>query len=237
MSKITLITPTGGRPDAFKLCERWMSRQKVGIDQWLVVDDTFPHYPDSKTELTMEQQKILAPLPWKKGINTQRYNLGAMLPYITGDFVFVIEDDDYYSPDYLNIMSKMLGYLDVVGECDAKYFHVGLPAWKEMKNFGHACLCQTAFRRDSLELFEKAVHSGEYYIDIKLWDLVKESRIKMCLFGGAPYSVGIKGMPGKFGLGVGHRPQGFTMDVEFRQLRSWIGDDYKVYKDMKLKLV
>ena len=37
---ITLITPTCNRPEAFALCEYWMSRQTYsGEIQWIVVDD------------------------------------------------------------------------------------------------------------------------------------------------------------------------------------------------------
>ena len=49
MSGVTLITPTGDRPQCFRLCEHWMRRQTYdGTVQWIVVDDG--HSPTRATQ-------------------------------------------------------------------------------------------------------------------------------------------------------------------------------------------
>src|SRR5687768_6841694 len=50
---ITVITPTADRPAAWPLAERWMARQTVQPDQWIVADDGIAPAP-----LTMGQQHI-----------------------------------------------------------------------------------------------------------------------------------------------------------------------------------
>lgn len=36
---ITIITPTGDRHEMFSLCAKWVSKQTVQPNQWIIVDD------------------------------------------------------------------------------------------------------------------------------------------------------------------------------------------------------
>ena len=95
---LTLITPTGGRPEAFALCERWMGRQTYRGDvQWIVVDDC-----EEATVVTMGQT-VIRPQPWwKLGAPTTQYaNVRAALELVKHDKIVHIEDDDWYGPTYL----------------------------------------------------------------------------------------------------------------------------------------
>jgi hypothetical protein len=63
-----------------------------------------------------------------------------------------------------------------------------------------------------------------------LWSLVRRNE---CAFSHQMTVVGIKGLPGRAGLGVGHRPgTGWTPDPDFVRLRSWIGDDVDSYTNL-----
>ena len=74
---IIAITPTGGRPEAFLLCEMWMARQTRQPDLWIVVDDVEP-----QTSCTMNQIHIAPTEPWNDGPSTQHRNILLALDYI-----------------------------------------------------------------------------------------------------------------------------------------------------------
>jgi hypothetical protein len=222
---ITLITPTGGRPEAFKQCEKYISRQSIrGSIQWIVVDDCNP-----PTKCTMGQEYIQGPMPWQEGINTQRPNMDAAFNRIKGEYIFVIEDDDWYSFEYLEMMQDLLKDYSVCGEGNAKYYHVGNRTYLENGNTKHVSLCQTGLRKGALPLLYKAIHSGELYIDIKLWGMAAESHVSRAVVHDAGLVVGIKGMPGRGGIGLGHKQKGM-FDVNGEKLKSWVGEDAEFYK-------
>lgn len=229
---VTLVTPTGNRPEAFKLCEKYMSRQSVWgrTDiEWLVIDDGA-----TPTETNLNQIRIEAPKKWKPHINTQRYNLDAAISHIKGDFIFFIEDDDWYHPNYLETYLDLLKGVDAVGEVDTMYYNIKSRSFKGMENFRHASLCQTAISKKLLYTFEAALHSGEAYFDITLWQMItKDKNFKKRFFFGERLCIGIKGMPGRTGIGVGHCPQDFISDPSMAKLAVFIGnEDAKVYKNI-----
>lgn len=87
-----------------------MERQSHPLDQWIVVDDGPTTMP-----LTL-QQTLIRPQPLWSGENTQRRNLLAALNALETDFILIIEDDDWYSPDYVAGMVSQLEDHGVVGE-------------------------------------------------------------------------------------------------------------------------
>lgn len=225
--KITLITPTGGRGESFSLCERWMRNQTIWSDeiQWLLIDDCTP-----RTEFSLGQEYHRGPKEWKSGINTQRLNMDLALTKVKGDYIFIIEDDDYYAPTYLETMLDLLKHFNVVGEGNAKYYSLTVPGYKEMRNQSHASLCQTALRKEQLPLLESAVNSGEIYFDIVFWSNVADENISSCLFYDKNLAVGVKGMPGRFGIGVGHKQKDYYFDANCAKLSAWIGNDAQFYE-------
>lgn len=229
---VTVITTTGYRPEALALCKDMMSEQTfVGEVQWLIVCDN-PEEMEEELQLdNWRIQYIPGPLTWKPGINTQRYNLEAARPYIKGDYIIIAEDDDIFKNTYIEEYVKLLDSHQVVGECGATYYNVGHRCWKEMENYQHASLCQTAFRKEVLDTFYQAVHSGEIYIDIVFWKLVQKERLNWNLFAGKNLCIGIKGMPGRPGIGVGHAPIGYVSDPYYGKLTSLVGKEYtEIYK-------
>ena len=92
----TLLTPTGDRPEAFKLCQNWIGKQDyIGKIRWIIVDDgTISTEIKYKTHIDI----VVIRLPSKAG-NTQARNLTAGLKLVTEqDKLIIIEDDDYYAP-------------------------------------------------------------------------------------------------------------------------------------------
>ena len=232
---IVLITPTGGRPRQFNLCCNWMRNQTyTGKVLWIVVDDCRPcitgnieSFPDNWTIVKKY------PLPiWHTGNNTQSRNLKIginivkSLPKEQVEAIFIIEDDDYYSPAYLEkMMVKLKGYT-VAGEIYTMYYHIGERKYHGDANKIHTSLFQTAFTVDAIPAFEMSY--GKKYIDIEFFTHVKNAN----LFPREDLAIGIKGMPGRGGIGGGHRRNSYrgSPDNDFSRLKDFIGDDYKYYK-------
>ena len=217
---ITLITPTGGRPEAFALCELWMKAQTYrGPLQWIVVDDCEP-----KTITTMGQE-LVNPLPlWQPGQNTQFRNMLAALPLVRYDKILHWEDDDHYSPEYIDTIARHLDEAELVGEIPTRYYNVRFRAWHPFGNDQHASLCQTGMRSSVIPTLQ-AICERKKWIDMALWPAVADKK----MFHGS-MNVGIKGMPGRPGQVRQHRNSNrMVADPNLEMLRSWIGDDAEAY--------
>src|ERR1700721_1876630 len=100
---VSIITPTGMRQESLNRCAFYISRfndifLKLPV-QWIVVDDgPFPshvYYP-------LQGYTYVRPdHVWSRGRNSLSLNILAAIPHVKYDFVVFIEDDDWYSPDYL----------------------------------------------------------------------------------------------------------------------------------------
>lgn len=232
---ISLITPTGARPEAFKLCKQWMIKQTIREPiEWIIVDDCEPQTVGFHIDEAMCFQNrvhLIRPRPyWEPGENTQERNMLAAIERCSGDKIFIIEDDDYYSPQYLELMSIMLDSVELIGECGARYYHIPSRSYKFQRNHFHASLCQTALKRSLLPLLVEACQSGEKFFDIYLWHEARKREVSARLLLGSNLSVGIKGLPGRGGIGVGHTPQGFVSDSDLGVLRGWLSDDWIYYR-------
>lgn len=221
---LTLITPTGDRPEAFALCERWMTNQIIDEPiKWIVVDDGFE---ETKINYSGEIEIQYERLPPLKD-NTQTRNLlHAMESVSLDDKVVVIEDDDYYGPNWLTTISEKLDTFDLAGEGHSIYWNVPHRRFTECKNTGHASLCSTGLTRSAIPFFIQLCKARKTGIDMTMWRQ----------FGGpkevfiSRNVIGIKGLPGRKGLGAGHTEKFLRFaDPEGKNLLHWIGKDAEVY--------
>ena len=222
---LTLLTATGCRPDAWKISERLaMEQDYQGAVRWVIVDDGEIQQPIvfNRDGWSLE---VIRPTPfWSEGQNTQQRNLLAGLAVISDqERVVIWEDDDYYSPCYL---SKIDGWFDtheIVGECRARYFNVQSGYGKRIPNRTHASLCSTAVKGSGLAALRKEVDAGNKFIDIHLW---RRYRGVKKLYD-SRMSVGIKGQPGRDGIGMGHKALLNMQANNF--LRQEIGERASIY--------
>lgn len=224
MPKISIITPTGGRPEAFRLCENFIQNQTVKPTEWIVVDDCLP-----RTPCTMGQKYIRGPRNWEPDVNTQRFNLEAALKEVTGEILFLLEDDDYFAPNYIEVFLTYLKEAHIVGLSNSRYYNLKVPGWKIMQNYAHASLSQTAIRASLYPSLMKSINSGELYFDVHLWRQVRDSETPMLLLGNSSLGLGIKGMPGRGGITGYHRSKDFYLDSDFTVLKKWVGRDFNNY--------
>lgn len=225
--KITAITPTCDRPVAFAFAEKYLARQTVQPDEWIVADGG-----NVPVKCNMGQVHLWQASP--SGPENFSRNLLTAMAAATGDIAIFFEDDDHYAPEHIQRMLDLVDRYQLIG-ADAKqrYYNVSSRCWRIFDNVG-ASLCQTAIRRELWPAFETMIRAcsakGSYGIDTNFWRSVPSSQ------WGIAHSktvTGIKGLPGRPGLGVGHRPGvGWTRDPHLHQLRAWIGADAAMYEDL-----
>lgn len=226
---VTLITPTSDRPVAFALCEKWMSRQTYDDErQWIVVDDG-----EIPVQCNLGQEHILRE-PTSDRVGSFLGNLSAALERVKYDHVCFIEDDDWYHASYLKWAT---GWLDkgmlAVGESNAKYYNVRHRWYCQRSSRNHASLCQTSIHSQLIPWIQGYLETTESaFIDLPLWRFVKKDG-PYYLAPVSRYCIGIKGIPGKSGLGTEHRivkRVGYIHDDGWKTLLSWIGSEVKDYR-------
>lgn len=228
--KLTLVTPTCNRGDAFKLCEKYMSRQTVPYHQWIVLDDsTVP------IDCTLGQQHIHTPeTKGRQSLVLKMRNLFEHQEMITGDAVVMIEDDDWYSRDYLE---KIIGWFnsgtyDLVGEGRALYYNVLKRTWSIHSNMGHCSLCQTSFKRNLFSEMSNILRDVCPFVDVRLWNMKKASKKIHEPKDFERTLIGIKGMYGvNGGYGNGHNRIDGVRDHTLEFLTKNIGaEETELYR-------
>ena len=238
---VTIITATGERQAAFNLCWYYMSRQTVcqteTAVEWIIVDDgrTPTVCPSMSKPSSLQHWNIRYIRPetkWEPGLITQGRNLLAAIEEASFSKIIFVEDDDWYSPEFLAFTAGMLDLAPIAGEGGAKYYNIATRQYQLMRNGAHASLCQTGIRASMLPYLRHVIYSNAHYIDCELWQAARDVKLDACLTFGPGLCVGMKGLPGRAGIGVGHKPQRSWSndDKEMSKLSEWIGTDAEFYK-------
>ena len=213
---IYLLTPTGNRYKAMRLLTGYMQAQTYSGDvTWIIVDDCDPPTPKPDSKYSVE---MIRPAWRWSGASTQAKSILAGLDRIPSDsVVLMIEDDDCYLPTYIETMVKALESADLVGEAGSYYYNVRTGRYRAMKSTNHSSLASTAIR--GTEALRAICEGHNRMIDVELWRtftgkkaLIDEHNV-----------IGIKGLPGRSGIGVGHR-QHFGAQDDGTVLKQWLGD-------------
>lgn len=219
---LTILTPTGARPQAWALCMRWMRRQTYGGPvRWVIVDDG-PEPQEVPTAPAGWQIEVMRPRQlWRPGRNTQLSNLRLGLSAIPSTAsVAIVEDDEHYAPDFLARIAREIEAHEMVGQRLCRKYNLRTRRAKELLHPWRASLCTTAVRGGALARLRRIAGAGVVIIDGVLWRPGLGH-----LFDGA-YVTGIKCCPGRGGIDSGHRDTfGDTHDPDLQLLRAWIGDD------------
>jgi hypothetical protein len=224
---VTLITPSSERHFAIARCEEYIKRQTYkGPLQWIVAEDSKKPY-----DLTCGQVHIKRTSGSDK-VTSFLGNIKAILPEIEYDNVLIIEDDDWYSPEYISLYKHRLERWHLVGEGPARYYNVKEKCFRFCQNDSRASFCQTGLRATSLDKLYASIQKHNAFVDARLWD----KKLPKFVFQGDTHCIGIKGMPGKKGIGIGHRPTkaNFIADPDFKELEKWIGkEDTDWYRGLR----
>jgi len=229
---ITAITPTGDRPLPFALCQQWMKNQTKQPDQWIVIDDgKNPLKPTYSMEYIRREPQDDDPK------HTLILNLKKAMPLIKGDKILIVEDDEYYAPEYIEKMSLELDRHNVVGIGDSKYYHLPSGGNFKIGNMDHASLAETGFVESFLPEFNKILDMDNVYLDFIIWKVANRNGQGFIFVDSDenPLYLGVKGLPGRPGIGRGHDSRLYRNHLKDRNrenLRKLIPKDYDIYIDI-----
>ena len=226
IDKVTVITPTGDRPECLELLRRWMANQTRQPDQWLIIDDgKIP--VQNISEATVIHRLRQADDP----VCTLGKNLEMAVQFIAHDKILIMEDDDWYGPDYIKTMAALLDNHELAGIWGTNYYAPRLPGYRKMGRNDHASLSQTAFRKSFLPKLLEAT-PGDCSVDFRIWfkrdteGKYQEGQTTGHLVPGHGKYLhcSMKGMPGRSGAGCGHDNWGYIRDNDLDQLKRWCLD-------------
>lgn len=223
---ITLITPTGDRPEAFALCERWVAAQTYrGRRRWVVVDDG-----QEPTRCAMDQIHVRRRREESDPRHTLPVQLMAALPHIRGEWVAFIEDDDWRHCTWLErCMGAADPDADLIGEPLAAYYWPRQARYYRNANTDHASLTATVMNARLIPMLIDLIRADPHdpKIDLRLW-AAAERRVMLDV--GFPLVVGMKNIAGRPStLGSWKRHPLSAPDADWRVLRRWLADDAEAY--------
>jgi hypothetical protein len=215
--RLICLTCTGERPEAFALCQRWMARQTRQPEEWLI-------------------------LSHRDGLPAGIARLLRTAQLRDDDLLLFVEDDDWYSPRYLEVMAGAASErreAEIIG-CNAMncYHLVERGSLRNVNAAGCSTLSQTAIRGRRAQwalacAVEDAAAAGGHDVDGRLWTGAKRLGAESFMVEPGLY-VGMKGMPGRAGYGPFHaeRAGKWIPDPTGEKLVGWIGSDYNHYAEV-----
>lgn len=228
---VHILTPTGMRPEGLALLGEYLNAQTYeGPLIWTIVDDCDPSTRIPRMRKGITVNVIRPGWRWQPGKNTQARCMALGLIGLVGlnDAVIILEDDDVYLPEHVSNVLSWLERVDLVGERDSCYYNVATRRWRVLPGKYHASMCSVACKGRATDLLLKLCQTGSKMLDMRLWrtfDGLKELLDSHNV-------VGIKGLPGRPGIGVGHRNGFGTVDTD-DHLRIWAGgyaDNYDIFR-------
>ena len=227
---IYLLTPTGGRPECIQFLARYINNQTYQGDMtWVIVDDCDPATPIP--DVRCQVIPVRPDWRWKPGMNTQAESIMAGLRQIDDENarILIMEDDDIYLPNHVANIVQHLETYDLVGEAAAPYYNVSTGKYRKMGTGQHCALASTGLKDEAIDAFIDVLEPGSRFIDSRLWRGFHGHKIQLR----TQNVVGVKGMPGREGIGVGHRKSFGKKDIrnEFQALvGSSIASQYVEYR-------
>lgn len=236
MGKIAILTPTGEREFCLNRCKYYIERQSHLPDYWIISDNG--KIKTAKNVSSDKVNTIHGEHPGHSNIGKSfTGNILNILSMIPDDveYCIVFEDDDWYHPSYIENTLDRLTNFDLVGMPYALYYNVRTRSYRKNNNEKRASLCETAFHVSVCEALAKCCHvkRESAFVDARLWEgkIFKGSKH---LFADKRLVVGMKGLPGRKGVGIGHRAPNYKKDLDFSYLRSIIGkEDALWYQQIK----
>lgn len=228
----SVITPTGDRQQAFKLCCKMMKHQTLKPFEWIIVDDGF-------SDTTPPDFPFVKYVKRSRRDREPSHTLPCQIQHVIGKVstgkVIMMEDDDWYHPDYLMKMSSLLDAHELVGHSHNVYYFLKERQYFIHQNDAHSSLCSSAFRKSIFTFFHH-MKLNNPFIDMKLW---RFPRIKnKCLYRPDPLMVlGMKQLPGRVGATYNSNRNilrgGLQEDQNFEYLKSIVGKDVEWYEGIK----
>lgn len=234
-SGVTVITPTGDRFAAFNRCMQWLLTQTVMPSQWIIVDDGVVSLADVM-QLPKWVDHIRRDRKSTDPPHTLSSNLLLAIDYVKNDKILIIEDDDWYAPNYIEFMLPYFSKADLIATNRITYYHLLGRMWKQGKPAKHSALAQTGFTQKAIPQLKKVCETFDWEIrekglvDRHFWHSFDGK--KLLIQDHPQLHCGFKGLFGRRGLAEGHEHTswGYKKDEDYSFLKSTIGEDIIFYK-------
>ena len=200
---VTIFTPTGDRPASLMRQKRYIQRSiipKTWNVNWLVVDDGVVPFNPGDCEYRRREPDG----------NSSLERQVKFVGNLDTDYVLIWEDDDWCSPHRIRNQIKLLhkSQKHLHGYSCGVYYHIPSQGYRKMQNGDHASFCETAMTavlwNRFVEIYLSTV-GKKVFLDLELWGVFRQYGV---LTPNEPrVSLGLKGLPGRNGLGGGHTPE------------------------------
>lgn len=153
------------------------------------------------------------------------------------DFVFIIENDDFYPADYLSKMGNPEGY-DFIGCEHSYYYNLRNLTWQRFDHSHRSSLFNTGFRISAMNGFpwQRLIRQSDVFLDIEIWKWARRRNRRKIKFVESTGSIGIKHGIGLCG-GKGHRMEMINKDPEMKWLEARVdANSFEFYKQLSCKL-
>lgn len=200
--------------------------------QWIVVNNNPDKKERKQYKYTAHQTVIDAPPDPKSKLHPLCQSYLTALPHVLGDKILFWDDDDIYFETYIRVMSRLLDTYDLVGQSNARYYHLPERKWQEMRNEDYASLAQTGMTLAAVNTFKQVAKAGTATMDGTLWTHWRGTLGRSAkIIPSAGLHVALK--DGR-GIGTGHVTDfgEWTADPQGEKLREWTGvlaDRYSGY--------
>lgn len=238
---LALLTCTGDRPRCLDHLAGLVARRAASMKSsasllWVVVDDGAEKYKPQQPA-NVDMAYIARERSAADPAHTLPLNIAAVASAVGNRPVVFIEDDDYYRDGWLDeCVAALERGIDVYGEGNARYYHVGVPGWREIGNRNHASLAATALSNSAWRaLAAYAPNHPNPSLDSWLWATLPRAGMRTELrLGGLRKVWQFKGMPGrKSTLAVHKNKWMYSVDAKLAKLKSMVdSEDFKFYSDI-----
>lgn len=153
------------------------------------------------------------------------------------DFVFIVENDDFYPKDYLHNMGDQEGF-DFIGCQHSYYYNLRNLTWQRFEHRNRSSLYNTGFRISAMDGFpwQNLMRSNNPFLDIEIWKWAMKRGKRKIKFVESTGSIGIKHGIGLCG-GKGHRMEMVNNDQGMEWLKSHVdSESFEFYRQLSCKL-
>jgi hypothetical protein len=213
--RIAAITPDrGDRPNFLERCKFYVDRQTQKVDHYII------DYPQNTFPIDL----------------TERYMHGFNAVKDKYDVIFCIENDDWYSPRYVETMVrrwKEFGQPDVFGIGETYFCHFPSQSYWHREHLERACAYSTMISASAVDKIN-ATSYNPLLFDMSLWRQFKGPTCQV----NPPITIGMKHGFGVCGA-AGHNEWFYNHDKtslkdhNYKWLTAQIGeDDVEWYREM-----
>jgi len=247
MDHLTIITATRNRPRGIELAGRWMRNQSYsGPVRWIIVDDGEDRCeaPTVKTNWIVE---VIRRDVETNEIASFTGNLETGISAVDAESntVAIIEDDDYYRPEYLEFMLKEMhdSQVSLVGIKALHYYNLRDKLYVPIVPMC-AAMCTTCFKRTMFSPFRWSLRHAKRMqtidVDFILWTSAAIQLPHKYVFPSRAINIGMKCIPGRRRIGAlgwkvdESQKDKYHIDRDGTILRRLIGieEDAQIYLDL-----